>query len=234
MKVILMGCEYAGKTVLSRKISEWMVKVFGGEPWGPPHYAWHDHYQMPNITHHDLTDDEQRQIFALSPRVKEELQRHNIAYHTPTERSDGHYLVIGLHLDDAVYGPLYFGYGGDGEHGDRSVVSQSVERAIMRYAPDTVLVLVKASPEVVRKRMRETPHANGVLREKDIELVLQRFEDEYARALLRRRFTVDTSAATAEETLSEFVKRYEHHMGEEDRRRILLHREWQAADPLGA
>ena len=55
MKVILVGCEYAGKTTLADRISGWMVEMFGPEPWGPPHYGWHDHYQMPNVTHHDMT-----------------------------------------------------------------------------------------------------------------------------------------------------------------------------------
>ena len=69
MKVILVGCEYAGKTTLADRISGWMVEMFGPEPWGPPHYGWHDHYQMPNVTHHDMTGDEMQQVMALSPRM---------------------------------------------------------------------------------------------------------------------------------------------------------------------
>ena len=233
MKLILVGCEYAGKTTLSHKISDWMEEVFGPEPWGPPSYGWHDHYQMPNILHHELTDEEREQVLALSPRLKEAFQRYNIAYHTPTEPLDGHYLVIGMLIEDAVYGPLYYGYGCPGVHGDRSVLSQKVEQAIMRHAPDTVLVHVKASAEVIRARMRDNPHRHGVLKEEDVNLVIQRFQEEFDRSLLRRRMTLDTSTATVEETFAEFVEKYEHHMGEEDRRRILTHRLWRETNPLG-
>ena len=232
MKVILVGCEYAGKTTLSGKISEWMVKVFGPEPWGPPHYGWHDHYQMPDVTHHDMTDEEVEQVLALSPRMKEVYQRYNIAYHTPHEPSDGHQLIIGFHIDDAVYGPLYFGYGGEGQYADRRALSASVETAIMEHAPGTVLVLLKASPEVILKRMKEAPHRHRILKEEDVGQVLERFEHLHGRALLRRKFVIDTTESTPEETLAEFVKTYENHMDEEDRRRILLRKQWQAASPL--
>jgi len=53
--------------------------------------------------------------------------------------------------------------------------------------------------------MKEDPHQNAVLQEKDIELVLQRFEEEYWDSLIRRRFSIDTSTATVEESLNEFV-----------------------------
>ena len=233
MKVILVGSEYAGKSTLAEKISEWMVNVLGPEPSGPPHYAWHDHYQMPDVAHHEMTDDERQQVLALSPRMKEAYQRNNIAYHTPNGPSEADYLVIGLHVDDAVYAPLYFGYGGEGEYGDRTALSQSVERNIATHAPDTVIVLVKATPGVILKRMRAAPHPNAILQEKDVELVVERFQEEFNRALMRRRITLDTSTATVDETLAEFVERYQHHISDADRRRILLHREWQSANPFG-
>ena len=103
----------------------------------------------------------------------------------------------------------------------------------MRHAPDTVLVHVKASAEVIRARMRDNPHRHGVLKEEDVNLVIQRFQEEFDRSLLRRRMTLDTSTATVEETFAEFVEKYEHHMGEEDRRRILTHRLWRETNPLG-
>ena len=39
----------------------------------------------------------------------------------------------------------------------------------MLKAPDTVPILVKASPEVVTRRRKENPHPSGVVQEKDIE-----------------------------------------------------------------
>ena len=79
----------------------------------------------------------------------------------------------------------------------------------MEVAPDTVLVLVKASPEVIARRMRENPHREGLLQEKDIEHVLEAFEEEYERSFIRRRFVLDTSTATIDETLAEFVEKYQ-------------------------
>jgi hypothetical protein len=232
MKVILVGCEYAGKTTLADRISEWMVEMFGPEPWGPPHYGWHDHYQMPNVTHHDMTGDEMRQVMALSPRMKEVYQRYNIAYHTPTEPTDGDFLMIGFHIDDAVYGPLYFGYGGEGEYADRRILSDDIESAIMKYQPDTVLVLLKANPDVIKERMKSNAHKHQVIKNEDVELLLERFEEAYTNALMRRRFVIDNSDQTIEETFSEFVEKFEHHMNEADRRRILLHNQWNEIGPL--
>ena len=232
MKVILAGCEYSGTTTLSHAISDWMVEVFGGEPWGPPHYGWHDHYVMPHVTHHDMTEAEQQQMLALEPRMKEVFQRYNLAYHTPHEgMGDSHLLLIGFQIAEEVYAPLYFGYGGEGEYGDRRKLSFSIEHTIMEHAPDTVVILVKASPEVIAKRMKENPHPNGLLQEKDIELVLERFEEAYGAAILRRRFTLDTSEQTVQGTLDDFVRQIEGHLTPEDRRRMLFHQEW---DTIGS
>ena len=232
MKVILVGCEYAGKTTLADRISGWMVEMFGPEPWGPPHYGWHDHYQMPNVTHHDMTGDEMQQVMALSPRMKEVYQRYNIAYHTPTEPNDGDFLMIGFHIDDAVYGPLYFGYGGEGEYADRRILSDDIESKIMKYQPDTVLVLLKANPDVIKERMKSNAHKHQVIKDEDVELLLERFEEAHTNALMRRKFVIDNSDQTIEETFSEFVEKFEHHMNEADRRRILLRNQWNQIGPL--
>jgi len=74
--------------------------------------------RVPNVTHHELTE-EQRQILALSPRVKEVYHRYNLDYHTPRSPSgDSMILAVGFHVAEAVYAPLYFGYGGEGEYAD--------------------------------------------------------------------------------------------------------------------
>jgi hypothetical protein len=73
--------------------------VFGGEPSGPPHYRWHDHYVLPHVTHHEMSAAEQRQMLALKPSLKEVFQRYNLAYHTPSEESrESPLLLIGFHL----------------------------------------------------------------------------------------------------------------------------------------
>ena len=72
--------------------------------------------------------------------------------------------------------------------------------------------------------MQENPHHNGVLREGDIDFVLGRFEEEFKYTLFGRKFTLDASAATVEDTMAEFVDKIEPLLTEDDRSRILTHR----------
>jgi len=53
--------------------------------------------------------------------------------------------------------------------------------------------------------------------------VLQRFEEEYQRSGIRRRFALDTSDATVEETRQEFLRQMEPHFTERDRLAVLSH-----------
>ena len=241
MRLILVGCEYSGTTTLGHAINKWAAGVMGGS------FAFHDHEKIPHIAGHGgegggkaiwfpdrhpdrpisaLTDEEQDEFLALSPRIKEMFMRLSLAYHTPKTSAGLDYQVIGHHIDEAVYGPLYFGYGGEDDSvgGSRSVYARHIEERIMRVVPDTVLVLVKASPEVIARRMKEDPHLIGVVQEKDIEYVLQCFEEEYACSIIENKFTLDTSTATVEETLAEFVAKMEPYLTKDDRMRILAPR----------
>ena len=83
---------------------------------------------------------------------------------------------------------------------------------------------LKASPEVIRKRMKENPHQTGVLQEKDVEYVLERFQEEYDNAVYFSRLELDTSSATVEETLEEWVAKMDPYWTEFDRLRMLTHR----------
>lgn len=128
---------------------------------------------------------------------------------------------------NAIYGTFYFGYGGPGEEGDRRAISEDIEQRIMTFAPETVLVLVKASAEVIAERLRREPRSNGVLKEKDIAYILGRFEEGYANSSLRRKIELDTSSSTANETMDEFVAKSEPHLTEQDRVRMLMMRSSQ-------
>ena len=235
MRLILVGCEYSGTTTLGHAINKWAAGVMGGN------FGFHDHGKIPHIAGHmpgwfpdrdpdrpisALTDEEQDEFLALSPRIKEMFMRLSLAYHTPKTSAGLDYQVIGHHIDEAVYGPLYFGYGGEDDSvgGSRSVYARHIEERIMRVVPDTVLVLVKASPEVIARRMKEAPHLIGVVQEKDIEYVLQCFEEEYACSIIQNKFTLDTSTATVEETLAEFASKMEPYLTRDDRMRILAPR----------
>ena len=54
-----------------------------------------------------------------------------------------------------------------------------VERALLEAAPDFVLVLMEASQDTIRSRMKADPHPRQVVREADVEHVLNRFREEY-------------------------------------------------------
>ncbi|MBI4220101.1 MAG: hypothetical protein HY682_08175 [Chloroflexi bacterium] len=151
MRLIIAGCEYSGTTTLAHAIDDWMAETMGAR-----FSLIHEHYKVPHTSGHpdDTTPEERKQILALSPKLKEMTQRHSLYYHVqPASFDVPDWMVVGLHIEDAVYGPIYFGYGGDDDRHDRKVVSMQVERAVMRFATDVVLVHVKGSPVVIVRRM---------------------------------------------------------------------------------
>ena len=72
MRLILIGCEYAGTTTLANAINEWTQKTLGKE-----FSLIHDHFKLPDSKPHGpaLTDAEVAQFQALSPRMTEVVQR---------------------------------------------------------------------------------------------------------------------------------------------------------------
>lgn len=237
MKLILAGCEYSGTTTLAHAIFKW-----GEEEMGAEFGLFHDHYKIPHTSGHpptdhlsELDDQEQEQLLALAPKIKEQIQRHSMYYHIQQfaflegrEHEQGFYpdyLMIGLHIEDTIYGRLYFDYGHEGHPGDRSLVGPNIERAIMEYAPDLVLVHIKATSEVIKQRMKENPHTNGVLKEKDIDVVLKQFEEGFQSSLIQNKFEIDTSTATEEGTLQEFIDKMNPFLTKSDRNRRDRHQE---------
>ena len=131
----------------------------------------------PDPTTTGLTAEEQRLFLALTPNLMEMFTRYHMDYHLqPSFYEEGHHNLIGMHVDEAVYASMYFGFAGPGEYADRAAMAPHIEERILGMAPDTVNILVKASPDVIRRRMKESPHENGIVQETDIEQVLQRFE----------------------------------------------------------
>ena len=229
MKLLLVGCEYAGTTTLAHAIDDWMEQAMGTRL-----SLIHDHWKIPYTIGHstdpthpaEITEEEEKQFLALSSRLKDNVQRHNLYYHTPRQPSSSHNpdkMVIGMHIEDGIYGPRYFGYGQPGERFDRRVVSAQIEHLIVKYESETVLVLVKASPDVISRRMKDSPHRNGVLQEKDIEYILGRFEEEYRTSLIANKITLDTGDSPVERTVAEFVRKMEPYFTVADRLRMVSH-----------
>ena len=252
MHLILTGCEYVGTTTLGWAISQWAAGAMGGHHW------FHDHWKIPHVNHPagdnlamvdrlyeewaagkgpdpttiGLSPEERKQFLSLSPQLKEMFQRYHMDYHVrPSfyENMPDHN-IIGMHVDEAVYGPLYHGYGGPGEYSDRARYLRYIEKHILELAPHTVNVLVEATPEVIRRRMRQSPHQDGLVQDKDIEYVVQRFEEEHERSLIKNKFTIDTNTATVEESLAGFLEKYEPFITDADKTRILAHKARQRGE----
>ena len=225
MRLVIAGCEYSGTSSLTFAIDDWMRETIGVR-----FPLIHDHWKLPDTSGHpqaDMSGDERQQVLALSPELKEMTQRHSLYYHVQANSWNGpDWMSIGLHIDDGVYGPMYYGYGGDGEPHDRKVVGQQVESSILRFAPDVILVHVKATADVIERRMEENPHPHSPVRAEDIPELLERYEQACASSLFRHKITLDTSESTVEESVAEFAKKVEPFLTEADRSRILTHRIW--------
>ena len=217
MQCVIAGCEYVGTTTLAKSICGWLEQITGAKA------GLHDHFKWPFLDHKPLADDEIAQLMALSPRLREEHMRYMVEYHlSPNFFSSPHHIMVGMHLDEAVYAPLYYGYGGSGEYADRTVEARRVEAHIMEMAPHTMQVLVTATPDVIATRMRADPHPYGLLKESDIENVLERFAEEHTRSLLRNKMVIDTSDASPSQSLAEFVRSVLPFLTDTDRSRILV------------
>ena len=213
VRLIIVGCEYAGTTTLAVLIHDWAKREMGIDLG-----SIHDHWKIPyTVTHYpaQITEAEADQYAALSTRLKEAVQRHNLYYHLVSESGsrkehgrvgvDGDQIVVGYHIEDTIYADLYYGYGGSGKAGDRVSHSRRIEDRIVRLAPETVLVHAWARPEVILARMSGAPHPRPVVAPEDVELVSSRFREAVAASAITNRIELDTSDVPAEQTLEQFV-----------------------------
>ena len=122
----------------------------------------------------------------VHPQFLEMFQRYTLTYHLRHafyDRPDHN--LMGFVIEEAVYAPLYYGYGCKDSlatkrspEGQRTEMARRFEGQMLERAPDVVLVLFKADSDVIAQRMREAPHIHQIVREEDIEHVLERFEEE--------------------------------------------------------
>ena len=221
MRVIVTGCEYTGTSTLARGFVDRLYDEYGGRGELPPRFSIHDHFEVPDLVHEPLTDQERDSFLGLAPRLKEVFQRYNILHHTPqpqaTRQTPSVMVLVGFHIAEAVYAPMYFGYGLEGEPLDRGKFARRIDGEIMEFGPDTVMALLTASPEDIARRMAASRHRYGTVQEKDIETVLARFDEEYAASTIGRKLRIDTGGKTPEETLEEFVLKFQLCLSDEER-----------------
>ena len=140
MKLIITGCEHVGKTTLADGVSRWLADVTGYSR------TFHDHFTVPSP---EVADEDRELFMRMSPAFKERFQRYQIAYHGGGAfLSDADHLLVGYHIEEAVFAPLYYGYGGRGQYAERSAFARHIEQDIMKEASDTIMVLLTARPEV--------------------------------------------------------------------------------------
>ena len=233
MRLLIVGCEYAGKTTLARRISRWMI-----DSMGLPYVRWHDHFVVPRLDRHlivhacadapvvgkdesDLnTAEDEEQILSLRPMVLEQLQRHNVWRHLhPDSFREEDSLFVNHYYAEAVYAPLYYGYGEPGSFADRPGRARAWDRELLLQAPDIVLVLVECSPHLIRERMARGRRPRCILREQDVERVARLFREQFDASLIPARFSVDTSGASVDEVFASFHRQMEPHLTDADRRR---------------
>lgn len=198
MRVIVVGCEYSGVTTLINGLDAW------GKARGIHHHL-DDHFTIPDAYH--LSPEEQQAMLGLPPTIKERFQRFQLAYHVHLLNRNRDILMGGFHIEEAVYGPLYY-YPG---------VSTAPIREYEADMPeDTILVHLTAQPEVIVTRMRTAPHPHTVIKEADIPMLLQRFEEEVRASWIKRKMRIDTSTMTPSQLLQTFLERSLPHLNERD------------------
>jgi len=222
------------------------------EKMGEKLVRWHDHFVVPKLdqhtifrseddtsisdpgsdhwsvvgkkSHDQLTNEDEAQILALRPTILEQLQRHNIwrhLHHGLFQNED--LLFINHYYADAVYAPLYYGYGTAGSFADRRDRARAWDSELLTSGPNITLVLVRADPQIVKDRLKDAPRASGILKSADIDHVINRFDEEYDHSLLPRKFLLDTSDSSPQSTFQTFIDNIQPFLTKHDRKRLEDH-----------
>jgi hypothetical protein len=200
MRLIVVGCEYTGKTTLIDGLYAW------GEARGI-HYHLDDHFSIPDQFF--LNEADQAAMIALPPTIKERFQRFQIYYHSANViQHHPDCLLGGFHIEEAIYGPRYY-YPG-------VPIPAYARRIEPDMPPDTLLLLLTARPDVIRRRMATAPHRYSLVQPDEVEEISRLFEAEYRASWIERRFTLDTSDLTPETLLTTFLERVTPHLSERD------------------
>ena len=230
MNILMTGCEYTGTSTLAVEISKWTERVIGGMIHGG--LGFHDHFKGVEAGHigpdgaKELSEEDLKDYLSWSDRHRQSYKHYMMTYHVQETflKTDPHHLMIGMHIDDEIFGMRYLGYDEGGKPGFFRLMSIHTEAKIMESGPDTILVLVKASPQVVRQRMRDNPHPHGMMKDEDVEDILAQFEDLYEKSNLGaqgKRFVLDTSNSTVEETMAEFAEKIGSLLSRSDQLRVM-------------
>ena len=232
MRLILTGIEYAGKRTLGIEISRWWADQTGEEFLEPPHLSFHDHFTLPHVVHtmghEDHKEQTEMELLNANPGLQQLMQIYNI-----NNKFTRGYLempdlfLIDWYYSDAVYAPIYYGYGGPGQYADRQMIARKFDAEVNELMPDMILVLMKASSETVKKRVEDAKspfpsrHQHTYFDVKDTKNVLNLFEEQFEKSLITNKFILDTSTNTVNESLQEFKQQIKPFITSKDRLRLL-------------
>jgi hypothetical protein len=206
MRIIVIGCEYAGKSTFARKLLEW-----GGKH--DVRFHLDDHFTIPDAS---LPKEDKDTMLTLSPAFKERFQRFQMVYHVRILRNFRDALEVGFYSEDAIYGPLYYDY-------EPHFLAIWHCRELEKELPgDTILVLLEATPEAITERMGEAPHEYQVIEKEDVPLLLERFRKEFRASTIHAKIRIDTTDLTPEQVLKEFLAKANAHLTSEDLIRIMM------------
>ena len=181
MRVIAVGCEYTGVTTLLEGLMTW------GHERNINHHL-DDHFTIPDRQH--LAPEDKEAMVNLSPTLKERFQRMQIVYHIRLLHRFEHILLGGFHIEEAIYGPLYYYPGQTAGH---------IREYEQEMPKDAILVHLTAEPDVIRARMEANPHEYSLIKKADIPMLLSRFQQEFQASLIQRKIVIDTSDLTPDQ-----------------------------------
>ncbi len=211
MRVIAVGCEYSGVTTLLTALTEWGASRS---------ISFHtdDHFTIPGGgPGGGLDESEQAEMLTLGPGIKERFQRFQLVYHIRLMHEYEHILLGGFHIEEQVYGPKYYYPTLTNWHHKNAASTRKYEREIPQ---DSILVHVKASPEVIRDRMQRDPHPHGIVPREDVEVVQELFASQFADSWIKHKVEIDTTELRPQDILTAFFRVARVHLTEHDLLRI--------------
>lgn len=200
MRLIVVGCEYTGKTTLVNGLMDW------GHKHGLHHHM-DDHFTIPDCQTLTETSDREAMI-ALPNAIKERFQRFQVAYHVKLTHRYEHILLTGFYIEEVVYGGRYY-YPG-------SRVIENPRRAETELPSDCILVHLTATPGAIVSRMEQNPHPYPVVPKEDVPEILDAFATEYRASWFRNKFEIDTSELSDTELVDTFLRLSVPHLTEKD------------------